>query len=164
MKLGITSVIRSAMSLRQCVCVWGVCFLTTFLTHVSAQSKPERENRGDSLKYTIEYCVNTFSLDNAQRTAVGYQYWFADKDFADGKTLKLSVVSPHSATHPPHAHEEDEFFFLLEGTAECYLHGQRKVVGPYTSFYCPSGVEHGIRNIGDSELKYLVIKEYEKNH
>ena len=32
----------------------------------------------------------------------------------------------------------------------------------YTSFYCPSNVEHGIRNTGDTELKYLVIKKYSK--
>jgi quercetin dioxygenase-like cupin family protein len=34
-------------------------------------------------------------------------------------------------------------------------------VEPYTSLYCPSNVEHGIRNAGDTELKYLVIKKYE---
>jgi oxalate decarboxylase/phosphoglucose isomerase-like protein (cupin superfamily) len=34
------------------------------------------------------------------------------------------------------------------------------VAGPMTSFYCPSGSKHGIRNIGDTELKYLVIKKY----
>jgi mannose-6-phosphate isomerase-like protein (cupin superfamily) len=28
------------------------------------------------------------------------------------------------------------------------------------SFYCPPSVEHGIRNVGDTELKYLVIKKY----
>jgi oxalate decarboxylase/phosphoglucose isomerase-like protein (cupin superfamily) len=30
-----------------------------------------------------------------------------------------------------------------------------------TSFYCPSFSEHGIRNVGDTELKYLVIKKYD---
>jgi quercetin dioxygenase-like cupin family protein len=111
-------------------------------------------------KYTIDNCVNEFSMDKTSKTAVGYQYWFADPDFIDGKTLKLSVVAPHSATHPPHKHIEDEFFFVLEGTAEFYLDGKTKVAGPYTSFYCPSNVMHGIKNVGDKELKYLVIKKY----
>ena len=78
----------------------------------------------------------------------------------DGKTLKLSVVKPHAATHEPHTHTEDEFFFVLEGTAEFHLDGETATGGPMTSFYCPSGVKHGIRNIGDTELKYLVIKKY----
>lgn len=111
--------------------------------------------------YTIDNCVNSFNPATAESTKAGYQYWFADKNFLDGRTLKMSVVKPHDATHPPHRHPEDEFFFVLQGTAEFYLDGKTKTAGPYTSFYCPSNSEHGIRNVGDTELKYLVIKKYE---
>jgi quercetin dioxygenase-like cupin family protein len=110
--------------------------------------------------YTIDNCVTEFSMSKTQKTAVGYQFWFADKNFIDGRTLKMSVVEPNSATHPPHKHAEDEFFFVLEGTAEFYLNGKTKIAGPYTSFYCPSNVEHGIKNVGETVLKYLVIKKY----
>ena len=110
--------------------------------------------------YSIDNVVNTFDESRVKQTKVGYQYWFADKSYADGKTLKLSVVRPNAATHAPHVHEEDEFFFVLEGTAEFHLDGETKTGGPMTSFYCPSGVKHGIRNAGDTELKYLVIKTY----
>ena len=123
-----------------------------------AQNKDEK-----GIRWNIENCVNQFSIEDTIRTKVGYQYWFADKDFIDGRTLKMSVVAPHSATHPPHKHIEDEFFFVLEGTARLYLDGDSVTAKPYASFYCPSGVEHGIRNIGDTELKYLVIKKYLKN-
>jgi len=113
-------------------------------------------------QYTIENCVNEFSTEQAEETRAGYQYWFADKNFlGDGRTLKLSVVEPGKATHAPHRHPEDEFFFVLEGTAEFFLDGKTKVVGPYTSLYCPSNSEHGIRNVGEAQLKYLVIKRYE---
>lgn len=111
-------------------------------------------------KWTIDKCVNQLSMADTVGTKVGYQYWFADKDFIDGRTLKMSVVAPHSATHAPHTHLEDEFFFILEGTARLYLDGDSVTATPYASFYCPSGVEHGICNIGDTELKYLVIKKY----
>lgn len=113
-------------------------------------------------KWTINNCVNHFSKEKAIPTKAGYQYWFADKDFLDGRTLKMSVVGPHDATHPPHKHIEDEFFFVLEGEAKFYLNGDSVVCGPYTSFYCPSMVEHGISNAGNTELKYLVIKKYTK--
>ena len=118
-------------------------------------------NADNMMKYTIDNTVNTFDKTKIEKTNVGYQYWFADKHFAEGKTLKMSVVKAYSATHAPHVHEEDEFFFVLEGTAEFHLDGNTTIGGPMTSFYCPSGVKHGIRNIGDSELKYLVIKEYQ---
>lgn len=111
---------------------------------------------------TIDDCVNAFDPAKAESTKVGYQYWFVGKDFLDGRTLKLSVVAPRKATHPPHRHPEDEVFFVLEGTAEFYLDGKTRTAGPYTSFYCPPNSEHGIRNIGDTELRYLVIKKYER--
>lgn len=110
--------------------------------------------------FSIEECVNSFTKDNSEPTKVGYQYWFADKEFADGRTLKMSVVGPHKSTHAPHQHPEDEFFFVLEGTAEFFLNGETKRVEPYTSLYCPSNSMHGISNVGDTVLKYLVIKKY----
>lgn len=111
--------------------------------------------------FTIDNCVNTFNPGKVESTKVGYQYWFADKSYLDGRTLKLSVVKPREATHPPHRHAEDEFFFVIEGTAEFFLDGKTRTAGPLTSFYCPPNQEHGIRNAGDSVLKYLVIKKYE---
>lgn len=125
-----------------------------FCIHTSVYSQTQ--------PYSIENCVNELSLEKTVPTNAGYQYWFADKNFLeDGRTLKLSVVDVGKATHAPHKHPEDEFFFILEGKAEFYLEGKTKVVGPYTSLYCPSNVEHGIRNAGDTQLKYLVIKKYE---
>ena len=112
--------------------------------------------------YTIEECVNTFSEEKTVPTKVGYQYWFADKDFLDGRTIKMSVVAPGKSTHAPHKHKEDEFFYVLEGKAKFYLDGKEVVVEANTSLYCPSWSMHGISNAGDTELKYLVIKKYEK--
>lgn len=109
---------------------------------------------------SIDKCVNSFQASLAESTKVGYQYWFVGKQFLDGRTLKLSVVAPGKATHDPHRHPEDEFFFVLEGTAEFFLNGEIRTAGPYTSFYCPPDSEHGIRNVGETELKYLVIKKY----
>lgn len=128
----------------------------------AAQQKRPTAERSDSTRWTIEDCVNEFSSDKIEKTEAGYQYWFVDKDLAEGKTLKMSVVKPHSATHAPHAHAEEEFFFVLEGKIEFFLNGGRKVVGPYASLYCPPNVEHGIRNVGDTEAKYLVVKKYPK--
>lgn len=120
------------------------------------------QNKVDAKKWTITNCVNTFDQSKSVPTHAGYQYWFADENFLDGRTLKLSVVKVGDATHPPHKHIEDEFFFVLEGKAKFYLDGDSIVVGSYTSLYCPSMVMHGIANAGDTELKYLVIKKYEK--
>lgn len=116
----------------------------------------------DTLKscWNLNKCVNQFDSTKTSPTNAGYQYWFADKNFINGRTLKMSVVKPHDATHPPHQHSEDEFFFILEGTAMLYLNGDSTLAKPYTSFYCPSWSMHGLRNAGTNTLKYLVIKDY----
>ncbi len=140
--------------------IFHLSFIILLVAVTNIQPQDKNGIKFDSTNYSIENCVNEFSMDGIEKTKVGYQYWFADKNFLDGRTIKLSVVAPYSATHPPHKHAEDEFFFVLEGTAEFYLNGETKTAGPMTSFYCPSNSEHGIKNVGDSELKYLVIKKY----
>ena len=130
------------------------CLLACGFSRARAQAVP------GSGKFDIDRCINTFMPAGVELTAAGYQYWFADSTFLDGRTIKLSVVRPHGATHPPHRHAEDEFFFVLEGRAEFFLDGHTRIVTPLTSLYCPSFVMHGIRNVGDHELKYLVIKKY----
>lgn len=112
--------------------------------------------------YTPADCVHPYDAAKVETTRSGYVYWFADAALAEGKTVKLSVVGPHLASHPPHRHAEDEFFFVLEGKAEFYLDGAVQAVGPQTLLYAPSWHEHGIRNLGDSELRYLVMKKYVK--
>ncbi len=128
--------------------------LASILTVFSQSKEP------DGTKWTIKNCVNQFSTDKAIPTKAGYQYWFADKDFLNGRTLKLSVIKPHDSTHPPHKHAEDEFFFVIEGKAKFHLNGDSVIAEPYASFYCPSMSSHSISNAGDVELKYLVIKDY----
>ena len=136
-----------------------IMWLFLFSASLPVKDEPS-SSKQDSSRYSIDNCVNTFNPADIESTKAGYQYWFADKKFADGKTVKLSVVRPNEATHPPHRHAEDEFFFVLEGKAGFFLNGKTRIAGPYTSLYCPSNMEHGIRNVGDTELKYLVIKKY----
>ena len=140
------------------------CFIGIFLFGLLTFAQEKNDSLSVSNKtFNINNCVNQFNKEAAINTKVGYQYWFADKDFLDGRTLKMSVVAPRKSTHAPHQHIEDEFFFVLEGTAEFFLDGKTQTAGAYTSFYCPSNSMHGISNVGDTELKYLVIKKYEQN-
>ena len=140
-----------------------ICLLLFSHIHLQIQAKP-KSNAVDSTKtrYSFDNCINKFSMDKTVKTDAGYQFWFVDQNLADGKTLKLSVVEPHKSTHAPHTHPDDEIFYILEGNAEVYLNGQWKTIEQNSSFYCPSNMEHGIRNVSSKILKYLVIKKYEK--
>lgn len=132
-------------------------FISLFILISSITFAQEKDDSvGKKKQWTIDKCVNEFNWKDTVGTNVGYQYWFFDKEFIDGRTIKMSVVAPHSATHTPHKHSEDEFFFVLEGTAEFYLDGQTVTGEKYSAFYCPPNIEHGIKNVGDTELKYFI--------
>lgn len=51
--------------------------------------------------YDVGNSVKAFARGATETTPVGYQFWFFDKDFAQGRSIKLSVVRPHLATHAP---------------------------------------------------------------
>lgn len=77
-------------------------FIIIFLSYpliliAQTELKPNTEQTGK--KFNLENCVNVFDSTKIEKTKVGYQYWFADKDFIDGRTPKMSVVAPHNATH-----------------------------------------------------------------
>ncbi|WDF66712.1 cupin domain-containing protein [Flavobacterium sp. KACC 22763] len=133
--------------------------LKTTITVLVFQQTFSQETQKETPQYNIENCVNHFDINKATKTKVGYQYWFANKDFTQENTLKMSIVEPGKSTHAPHHHPEEEFFYILEGTAEFFLDGKTVTAGPNTSFYCPPNAEHGISNAGKTDLKYLVIKK-----
>lgn len=111
-------------------------------------------------QYNLEQCVVEFNIDKSEKTKAGYQYWYSDKNYSDGKTLKMSVVKPGLEVHPPKANGIDEFIFVVEGKGEYYINGVTKAVGPMTSLFYPANAVCGIKNIGDCDLKYLVIRPF----
>lgn len=71
--------------------------------------------------------------------------------------IHLSVLGPRRRPHDPHRHDEKEAFFILEGEARFTVDGEEFKAGPMTAVYIPPGRLHGLENVGDKPLKYLVI-------
>lgn len=156
MKLNTHNRSTSAKTKKSTIIIFLLCISLSML----GQAGLKTETIENTKVYTIDNCVNEFSMDSIVQSETGYQYWFIDKHFLDGRTVKMSVIKPGSAKHPPHTHDEDEIFFILEGKAEFLLNGKSRIAKAYASLYCPANLIHGIRNAGDSDLKYLVIKNY----
>lgn len=131
-------------------------------TMVPAQESINKSPRSGS-PYNLENCLHLFDPAKSVKSSTGYQHWFVEKNFLeDGLTVKMSVVGPSQAIHPPHRHSDDEIFFILQGTARFFLNGETTTGSAYSSFYCPPDSEHGISNAGSDTLKYLVIRKYPK--
>jgi len=77
---------------------------------------------------------------------------------ADTLTVKMSCVYEGVATHPPHSHNEDEAFFIVQGPVNFHVNGEEIILNTNDFIYTPSESSHNIQRVGNDTIKYLVIK------
>jgi len=124
-----------------------------------ASNLPTLQGEISEFKVEIDSYIKSYNSSKARQTSMGHQFWYVPGEMSGGLlNLKLSHVKALQANHAPHKHPEEEILLLLEGTAEFFLEGEKRTVGPNTSMYCPPNLMHGIRNVGETPIKYLVIK------
>lgn len=85
--------------------------------------------------------------------------------YFEGPTDQLKSVTGGSLRlkagmepHPPHAHPEEEFMIITEGTGEIVVEGKTTKVGPGSMMYCAGGRPHGIKNTGSAPLLFYFYK------
>jgi len=74
-----------------------------------------------------------------------------------GKFTMAQVVTPPGGGPPPHWHEnEDEWFLVQEGRIELWQDGVWTEVPAGTAIFLPRGSRHTYRNCGDTPLRIIV--------
>ena len=83
--------------------------------------------------------------------------------FAEGSELQAAVqtwtLGP-GAYEGMHAHDSpllEEIYLVTEGRARVHQDGEEHVLGPGDSFRAPAGTPHDLANIGDQQLRVVVI-------
>ncbi len=71
--------------------------------------------------------------------------------------LHISEVGPGKRAHPPHTHEGQEIFYVFSGEGEVLFGEQTHRVGANEAIHVDCQVLHGIRNVGETPLRYAVI-------
>ena len=69
-----------------------------------------------------------------------------------------SKLAPKSEPHPPHHHDGEEIFMMLDGTLEVTINREPSLISRGSVAFIGSGDEHGIRNPGDIPARYYVIE------
>ena len=69
-----------------------------------------------------------------------------------------SALAPRSEPHPPHRHNGEEIFLMLEGTLEVTINGKSSRLSRGSVAFIGSGDEHGIRNPGETLARYYVVE------
>jgi len=67
----------------------------------------------------------------------------------------------HGAAIGYHRQEEDEIYYIVSGTGELTLNGERSVVGPGTAILTRPRSSHGLRQVGPDDL--VVIIAYQQS-
>src|SRR4028118_124200 len=65
------------------------------------------------------------------------------------------TLEPNGGQVPWHNQEQEEIYFIVEGTGEMCLGEERQTVTTGHAAYIPSGVFHQLTNIGDTPLKMI---------
>jgi mannose-6-phosphate isomerase-like protein (cupin superfamily) len=65
------------------------------------------------------------------------------------------TLEPNGGQVPWHNQEQEEIYFIVEGTGEMCLGEERQTVTTGQAAYIPSGVFHQLTNIGDTPLKMI---------
>lgn len=69
----------------------------------------------------------------------------------------ITTLKPHTASHAPHTHPNEEMVIVKEGTLQAHVNGREIVVGPGSVLFFASMQPHAVQNVGDTPATYHVI-------
>jgi mannose-6-phosphate isomerase-like protein (cupin superfamily) len=75
----------------------------------------------------------------------------------DALELHITTLNPHTASHPPHTHPNEEMVIVKEGTLQAHVNGKEVVVKAGGILFYASMQPHSVQNIGDTPATYYVI-------
>jgi quercetin dioxygenase-like cupin family protein len=75
----------------------------------------------------------------------------------DELEMHITTLNPHTTSHPPHTHPNEEMVILKEGKLQAHVNGKEVVVGPGAVLFYASMQPHGVKNVGDTPATYYVI-------
>ncbi len=67
------------------------------------------------------------------------------------------VLEPNGGQVPWHNQEQEEVYFVVEGTGEMCLGEERLIVKGGEAVYIPSGVFHQLTNVGETPLRMIYV-------
>ena len=75
----------------------------------------------------------------------------------DELEMHITTLNPHTTSHPPHTHPNEEMVIVKEGTLQAHVNGKEIVVNAGGVLFYASMQPHGVKNIGDTPATYYVI-------
>lgn len=70
-------------------------------------------------------------------------------------SMGFVTLEPKGGQVPWHNQDQEEVYFVVEGTGEMCLGDQRQTMTSGEAVYIPSGVYHQLSNVGDTPLTFV---------
>ena len=117
------------------------------------------QDRQQPVTKNIETYIDRFELRRTDLNTNGWAHYYIPKNMGDTLTVKMSCVYAGKQTHPPHTHNEDESFYIIQGPVVFHINGEERILNTGDFIYTPSGSYHNIQRANDADtIKYLVLK------
>lgn len=78
-------------------------------------------------------------------------------DDTAGKYALIEMVVPPGGGPPPHRHDFEEAFTLLEGELEFTFRGEKKTANAGTTVNVPANAPHAFKNVGAKPARMLCL-------
>jgi mannose-6-phosphate isomerase-like protein (cupin superfamily) len=88
------------------------------------------------------------------RGEVGFRTLFGDGATTDSLTAGVTELEP-GGWLGHHRHRPAEVYYVVHGTGIVVLGEDERVVGAGSAVFIPGNLEHGIRNTGDTQLRFF---------
>ena len=75
----------------------------------------------------------------------------------DELEMHITTLNPHTASHAPHTHPNEEMVIVKEGKLQAHVNGKEVLVGAGGVLFYASMQPHAVQNIGDTPATYYVI-------
>src|SRR5919108_528112 len=75
-----------------------------------------------------------------------------------GSMFALDCIVGAGGGPPPHRHlEEDELFYVFDGTLSFTAGEEARTVSPGESVFVPRGITHSYRNVGEADVRMIAV-------
>jgi len=78
----------------------------------------------------------------------------------EGDRMMIGLMRmPAGTGSQPHSHPNEQWVYVLEGTQEWDIEGQRRRVGPGSAIYVPANAVHHAKATEDGDVVFFTVKD-----
>ena len=120
---------------------------------------PQTEARTPGAK-RAEPGEHFFELAKLNHIMGGPEYSSANGTCVEGERMMVALMQmPAGTGAEPHSHPNEQWIYVVEGTLDAEVDGEKSRVEAGSVIYIPSNVVHGTKVVGDKDVTFFTVKD-----